>query len=355
MLVLVLCVCAQDMHGGDMHGGDMSHQHNSSSGSGSTDMCVNMPSHSGCMHYELPAETVTADVDSLCAAMPFMTGCSLRSSCASGLDSRYPEYCAEFAILGSLCHDMPGMAGCSNYVSMCAEGSVVESCDTPFLPLPGTMATEADISQMCSSHAMGACAEYFACSAQGPAGCDLLSTYSDVCLSHTGMPECASHREMCALVPASSYCNIEDSDYPVVMRMYFHTGLREYILFEGWVPETEAEFAGSWFAVFFMGIFLEFLRAVRAFFEYRMSPSKCACADSVKSFSTFVAERPLRPAVDFMRSCLHLVDVCWALLLMLVAMTFNVALFFAVVIGAAFGNLIFGRFYMTTVAGPACH
>lgn len=47
--------------------------------------------------------------------------------------------------------------------------------------------------------------------------------------------------------------------------------------------------------------------------------------------------------VDAPRAALRAVQFAVSYLLMLIAMTFNVGLFFALVVGVFFGNLVFGR------------
>ena len=45
------------------------------------------------------------------------------------------------------------------------------------------------------------------------------------------------------------------------MKMFFHTGLADYVLFEGWVPRTGLQYVGSVIALFFLSVFYEFLLA----------------------------------------------------------------------------------------------
>jgi len=58
---------------------------------------------------------------------------------------------------------------------------------------------------------------------------------------------------------------------------------------------------------------------------------------------------------DIPRAFLVMIETGIGLILMLVAMTFNVGLFFAVLIGAFFGSLIFARFANFVHTDAACH
>lgn len=335
------------------------HNHNDTDTNIETDlpMCVTMPTMAVCEDFVMPDSMVVEDTMNLCMMMPFMNGCSMRDSCEAKGET--DGDCDGFRILKVLCIDMGGMSGCSHYNSMCnTPGSVVAECREEVADVPSTMDTDAMIQDLCASHFMSPCTDYYQCSAgsQTPTThCDILRIYSDICLSMSGMPDCADHTTMCSTMETDlGYCLGSSYNLPPVMRMYFHTGERDYILFEGWVPEDRSEYVGSWFAIFLLGILLEFLRACRAFFEYISTPPACECA-ARKGLSGFLFERPFRIRVDFVRALLHLVDVTLSLLLMLVAMTFNVGLFLAVVFGAAVGHFLFGRYFASVAKGPACH
>eukprot|EP00013_Stygamoeba_regulata_P020967 CAMPEP_0177649398 /NCGR_PEP_ID=MMETSP0447-20121125/11362_1 /TAXON_ID=0 /ORGANISM="Stygamoeba regulata, Strain BSH-02190019" /LENGTH=364 /DNA_ID=CAMNT_0019152147 /DNA_START=175 /DNA_END=1269 /DNA_ORIENTATION=- len=350
-----------------LHGANAQHDHgsaSSASGSGAMEHCVMMPTDPDCMHYTMPPQMVEQDITNLCNAMPFMVGCSVRDYCLdneANADVSGSPYCADFSILRDLCLDMPGMMGCMHYNSMCAPGSVVMECSTAHLPLARSMETAELLDEMCTSHNMPSCDQVRECEATGYSNCDLLDVYSSTCRSMPFMAECDSWRTMCDAVPDWDYCTVSGSDAPV-MKMYFHTDERVYVLFESWVPSNAAAYAGTWFAIFFAGILLELLRAFRRFFEYMMAPSSCDCGEK-RTVGNFFKEHPIQPMADVLRALLHFVDVALALLLMLVAMTFNVGLFFAVVSGACIGHLFVGRYISGHArglqsaggAGAACH
>lgn len=59
--------------------------------------------------------------------------------------------------------------------------------------------------------------------------------------------------------------------------------------------------------------------------------------------------------VELVRASMAFIETAVGLLLMLVAMTFNVGLFLAVCAGAFLGSLAFGRFANTNFMKHGCH
>jgi hypothetical protein len=74
------------------------------------------------------------------------------------------------------------------------------------------------------------------------------------------------------------------------------------------------------------------------------TPKNTGCLGAPRFFFT----------IDVPRAFLQSIEVIWSLLLMLVAMTYNVGLFFAIPAGAFIGTLIFGRF-MAYKPPSSCH
>ncbi len=67
----------------------------------SSDACIADSTAASCAGYTYPDALAEADVAKLCAAMPDMSGCSLRGSCKAGRISGAP--CRPFALLGDIC------------------------------------------------------------------------------------------------------------------------------------------------------------------------------------------------------------------------------------------------------------
>jgi len=294
------------------------------------DTCVQEPQMEMCQNYELPDDVVEANIDDLCGDMPEMPGCTIDTICQS---SKYANdvYCVPFSVYKDLCLDMPMMSGCTDYRSMCNISSVVIECSTPALPLPSTMDTEDLITSICNQMAMDGCSE---CTAS-LSSCDLLTTYSSLCKSMPSMSECDDWKNYCELIPDWPLCSSSGGNDAPIMRMYFHTGFEDYVLFKDWVPRNRGQYAGTWIAVCIAGIVFELLRL-----------SRHMCEKEWRKYSHVNEMRfvPFDWRVDVPRAVFRFVEVMLSYSLMLVAMTFNVGLFFAVCSGLALGTLLFGRF-----------
>jgi solute carrier family 31 (copper transporter), member 1 len=150
-----------------------------------------------------------------------------------------------------------------------------------------------------------------------------------------------------------------DSELGPYMRMYFHTGLVEYVLFKGWVPRTGWQYALSWIFVAFITIFGLFLKSCRHHYDQMLRQkeverssqeehpllAKIAVANKSVNPNVFRAVFPQRKhfKVNAIRMLYVIPIVTIDFLVMLVAMTFNVGLFIAVVTGYALGTLLFGH------------
>ena len=120
------------------------------------------------------------------------------------------------------------------------------------------------------------------------------------------------------------------------MKMAFNSDLPVTILFESWAPNASGEFIGALLAVFFAGFFYEGLRVYQTRMEMH-----------------FVAKPP---TPEWKRSLsrfgIMFVIVTISYCLMLVVMTYNVALFFSTVAGIASGSAVWGRWKIPSVDLP---
>lgn len=248
-----------------------SHEHNmESSRSPEVDVCVQDPTGDGCGQYEYPEDSIMADIIALCGegpgAMPWMPGCSLWQDCRDR--NAHSNYCSPFTLLATLCEDMPRMAGCRNYATLCGEGSLVLQCrDHPAIPwAPTTMRTQREIIEACSDHFMPQCNQ---CPSEGASCGHTLKTMSELCNSMPSMAFCGRYRRFCSATndQFASYCDLDSHDFLPPMRMYFHTGQRDIILFRDWIPESTIGYVLSFFAVVLLGILVQALKAMRTRLE----------------------------------------------------------------------------------------
>eukprot|EP01133_Synstelium_polycarpum_P001078 gene1078-1222_t len=298
--------------------------------------------------------------------MGFMGCCSMQKACANAGSTT--GICDPFALLADGCQsDMPGMGGCASYKSMCnANGTLVAQCSNiRALPeLPSTKTLNTLVYGMCTEMSMEACS---ACpvSATKPGSymnCDLLETYSTLCQQMPGMSQCPAWKSLCAKGTAmvssplaENFCTPPVSKQTPMMRMFFHTGILDYVLFKDWVPRTNGQYAGYWFAIFFAAILFEVEKTLRSIFERKQEAVRTKNLDingsDDSNTGTYVGTGYFKGTfpefnwkIDIIRGFMHGFELTLSYLLMLVAMTFNVGLFFSVIAGTIVGNILVGRF-----------
>ena len=126
--------------------------------------------------------------------------------------------------------------------------------------------------------------------------CDLLATYSKLCKAMPDMSQCAAWKTMCVNIPDWNICSYSGADSPPEMRMYFHTGILDYILFKEWVPRTIGiyfvnliinlklgSYVGSCIAVFIMGFISEVIKAFRCYCDKMWKKQSGAYSQRVNS------------------------------------------------------------------------
>lgn len=228
---------------------------------------------------------------------------------------------------------------------------------------------------------------------------DPLLSYSRICLSME-MDGCQDWKQMCTsnvgLVP---FCGEEGGEgretCSGVMRMYFHNGWDDVVLFQSWVPCSVGKYVATCVGVILLGVIVAFLKVIRVRLECRFERSVLLLRDSRPgggavggggAGGAHAAERgergerrgggdtpveaPLltlssisvprdngeegffagilpRSGLEVKQNVLRgvLVSVTLALdySLMLVAMTFNIGLFVAVCLGVGLGSVLFGH------------
>ncbi|CDW52712.1 high affinity copper uptake protein 1 [Trichuris trichiura] len=163
----------------------------------------------------------------------------------------------------------------------------------------------------------------------------------------------------------------DHADHMSMMSMYFHGGYEETILFSFWKTCTLGGFVGSFIGIMLLAVLYEGIKTFRESLFRRSicsassaSVSRQACpsqTDSVTQsgvMSAYKVTYRLKPVSvgHAIQSAMHMLQLLISYLLMLIVMTFNTWLMFAVVIGAGVGYLLFGwRRTLTTEPCEHCH
>jgi len=343
--------------------------------------CLEDPSQASCAQFSISNDQATMQTNMLCQMMPNMAVCTLRTICEENADNTaigQSHFCAPFSLLKAGCTDMPNMGACQMFNAMCGPGSVVQQCQmhSASSSLPTSLTMLQDVQGICASHQMDQCAP---CQAQGMLPCPVLASYSDLCQQMGHMPQCSSYGAMCeGALSEWPFCprSLLAGPQPGVMRMFFHTSSNVYVLFESFVPQTSAAYVGAFFFAFFLAFFFEGLKSFLNF-QYQKWTAEYAAelrnpmlvapldpnaapadvelqwkqshriGDRMKRISknwfALLVQFPWNARRELARSALRFFDVMFGLAIMLIAMTFNVGLFFALCGGALFGALAFGR------------
>eukprot|EP01126_Amoeba_proteus_P060268 TRINITY_DN7952_c0_g1_i1.p1 TRINITY_DN7952_c0_g1~~TRINITY_DN7952_c0_g1_i1.p1 ORF type:complete len:348 (-),score=50.34 TRINITY_DN7952_c0_g1_i1:212-1255(-) len=314
--------------------------------------CLEDPTQPSCNTYHLDPVTIETNIEMICGLhgmMPEMVGCSVWRIChgnATGSAEKDSVYCQPFSLYKAVCQPMMGMGACGDYRKLCnVTNTAVEDCKISVLPLTDEQTLVKEVKEICSSMFMVACEE---CESQDgkPRSCDYLQVYSALCLVMPNMPQCGVWKVMCRSIPSWSICNEDTSKFPR-MEMFFHTGIYDYILFRGWVPQSTGTYVASVLAVLLASILFEGFRVLKLRMDNKWNREILHHAHKsshVPLMDSSFARAPFIFHVELSRGILRIFEVFFHYLLMLIAMTFNVGLFLAIVLGSGVGHIIFSPF-----------
>ncbi|KAG2495075.1 hypothetical protein HYH03_006686 [Edaphochlamys debaryana] len=305
------------------------------------DPCVLDSSAPACAAYTYPDASALEDIARLCGSMPDMPGCAIEAACDKHDGSVSERYCRPFTVLGTLCGDMPGMRGCESYKALCVKpGSVVAQC-TQQPPIPGaptwSQARKAVFSA-CDDHPMEGCS---ACS-KGDCP-DPLGSLSAICHEMPNMAVCRTLWGFCdAAGPEDlrEWCAEDSSRYLPSMIMYFHQRVQELILWKEWRPMNTAQYAASIVAIVAMGVLATGLKTAKGALALQWAHDRALAGEAPVPASIWLpsGEQVRETAI---KSGIMGVSLTIDYFNMLIAMTFNVGLFAAVIAGYVVGSLLF--------------
>ncbi|XP_051167061.1 high affinity copper uptake protein 1-like isoform X1 [Leptopilina boulardi] len=143
-----------------------------------------------------------------------------------------------------------------------------------------------------------------------------------------------------------------------MMMMYFHGGYSETILFESWKISSIGGLIGSIIGIIIMAALYEGLKYYREYLFWRtynalqyrsvtMPQEKNVVAEDnrvVHMVGEVIHKQPptMLSWMHTFQTFLHIIQIVLSYFLMLIFMTYNVWLCFAVVLGAAIGYFLFG-------------
>jgi len=308
---------------------------------------------------------IEKNIELLCTSMPSMVACSVNRICGQMSTSVGGIYCSPFSIMADICSgDMSSMNGCQDFLALCGNGTMVAQCRTPTLSLPAGAQLRNQIISICSSMPMGGCEKCYNDTGKTYIpSCDAFLVYSNLCVEMPEMSQCALWNGYCASIPSWTICggDISNPNSAVEMKMYWHTTINDYVLFKEWVPRTTWGYIGTLLVCCAFAFVYEAFKAYVAWLEnqWKMEASN-GKLNAEKVETPFIAETarlevaPFDTKRDLIRSSLHMISYGMHYWVMLLAMTFNVGIFFAILVGHFAGYLAFGRFSRLVRAEQSC-
>ncbi|PNW77387.1 hypothetical protein CHLRE_10g434350v5 [Chlamydomonas reinhardtii] len=319
-------------------------------------VCVADGTNPMCVSYVYPNTSVAADLLNLCAAMPYMPGCSIRDACRVGTVTG--DFCRPMTLLASICLDMPTMGGCKSYRGLCGNGTVVQQCrDFPAIPgLPTTKEAQASVDAMCASMYMERCdsCNQVSCDNYIDAMSSMCTdmpymegcpTWADWCKAAAGWEGAAPGNSMAGFCAgASAYGGSSGSGIPSML-MFFHQRTKELLLFREWMPTNEGQAVASFIAISAMGVAAVGLRTANSILQTAAAAGRLGprLAPGSAAGGPWWLPSGSQALLNLISSGLSLLVTTLDLFTMLIAMTFNGAYFAAVVLGYMLGALFLGH------------
>ncbi|TPX50463.1 hypothetical protein SeLEV6574_g00891 [Synchytrium endobioticum] len=317
----------------------------------------------------LDAGNATASLTELCTSMPGMPGCTLKNLCTANTSALAPPYCHPISLVGAIClvdTAMTQMSACNAYTQSCTTNATCQALTPPPKYLPPSSTLARDIYSICTQMSMPGCSACRLTLTSSYADCDMLTTYSQLCKAMPAMAQCQDYKAFCGTAPGSGsdLCPASGAASGAVpeMKMYFHTGIVDYVLFQGWVPQTNLQYAFTVIACFLLAIVYEGLQAWHAILDMRLAPKArvnpkplpgpqpSSSSASTDSTTPLTAPRPppasrKLPSLDgwkavLLRGTLRMMSATLVYALMLIVMTYNVGLFLATVVGLGVGSML---------------
>jgi len=288
-----------------------------------------MPWDPSCKNFILPDQQITSMNTALCGM--YMPGCTILNICNNAKYSgMYPDFCKPFSIYKELCNDMPKMDSCSTYNKMCTSNSTIEQCSTKTLPLLHGKNYSELIEGICGSMDMDGCEI-----CHNDKKCDRLKVYSDLCIQMDNMKQCDSWHSLCHMV----------SDWPLCantlvpqMKMYFHTGINEYLLFQELVPQTLGQYLIAILLVFIVSFGYELLKLCRN----KLTTNYRRKRDEKLGYTLGKILKWDKFIYVASNTSIYFLEICIGFLLMLLVMTYNLFICLAIIFGRLLGSFVCG-------------
>lgn len=142
-----------------------------------------------------------------------------------------------------------------------------------------------------------------------------------------------------------------DMDNGTMMKMFFHTGYNEYILFQDLYTKSVGEMVGACIVIFILAMLYEGLKVMREqmlrkanvktrYHSMTIEPS--LSRDTMIQEEHKTVEVRILSTSHFVQTLMHILQVTVSYCLMLLFMTYNIWMCVAIILGAGAGYFAFG-------------
>ncbi|KAJ3315318.1 hypothetical protein HDV04_003711 [Boothiomyces sp. JEL0838] len=245
---------------------------------------------------------------------------------------------------------------------------MVRQCseEKPIPSLPTTKRAKELVKDICDEMDMDGCEK---CEGTKMNKCEVFKVYTDLCVAMPYMSQCRDYRTMCSWDPSLPFCDPELSVNGPAMKMYFHWGIKDYVLFQSWVPFSSFSYFLACLFCFLTGIGYEYLLyfnlSLEAKWRHKEEEIRLPQPDTISLQESNGPRTPPHPVMEedsplmnvypdqsqksywsplsirLCRSAMRFVTIGAAYICMLLVMSFNIGLFFSVIFGLAAGNFVF--------------
>lgn len=192
------------------------------------------------------------------------------------------------------------------------------------------------------------------------------------------MNQCEAFSKMCVGNPANEYCSQQQdgANFAPAMKMFFHFGFSDYVLFEHIVPRNGYQYIAACLLCFAVAVIYEGLivwaRNLERNLKSQLRNRTLATPMNLGSAEPLIVASILDPPPTFLehaglkyigtggfkialfRGVTKVILSTISYSLMLVTMTFNIGLFLSVVLGLGFGMFWFSGIYTEVADYQTC-
>ncbi|GIL75290.1 hypothetical protein Vretimale_7983 [Volvox reticuliferus] len=174
---------------------------------------------------------------------------------------------------------------------------------------------------------------------------DPLASLADICHEMPEMAACNGFWAFCEAAgphDVAEWCGEDDDKYLPSMLMYFHQRTQELLLWKEWRPRTQGQYLASVLVIVLMGVVATGLKTAKGALVLQWNHQRALSGEELRVVSVWMP-RNSQVTEILAKSAITGVSLTLDYFNMLIAMTFNVGFFCAVIAGYIVGTLLFSH------------